>query len=279
MKTAINLILSVSLSLFVSQSALAQNQDNFTPNLTIGDGSGGRVWSQWKQSVRELPIETISVRLRKTKGGDDSYVNLRFEGGQTFENGKREYLRSGETKSLTWNVGDESARGKQLVLNAYKAEVFVEAVRVTYRTPMLPLSTSGGSISEDKDEVRPTKPNFPPGLDDSALNPNTARECKNQYFRRPRIEVEEARPSGGLFSDKQKVSGNVIGACIEEAGYFESGRLKERLNIPYTSSSKRYEFRIAVRTGRNGELRVYTTQGEEERVSVDELVQDTAPLF
>lgn len=282
MKTAIKLTISlVFFGLFLTEISIAQNQDNFTPNLTIGDGSDGRIWSQWRQSVRELPIEEIAIKLRKTKGGDEAFVNLRFEGGQTLESGKREYLKDNNTQNLTWVIGGESPRGKQLVLNAYKAEVFVEAVRVKYRAPILPPSSSGGSISgpdDDNDDIQPTKPNSP-ATDDYALDPNIARECKGQYFRRPRIEVEEARPSGGLFSDKQKISGNVIGACIEEAGYFESGRLKERIDIPYTSSFKRYEFRIGVRTGRNGELRVYTTQGDEERVSIDELVQDSAPLF
>lgn len=268
MKNTIKLATSFILLILFAEGVIAQSQDNFTPNIKIGDGSGGRVWAQWRQTVRELPIEEVGVRLRRVSGGNDAYVNLRYDGGQTFENGKRVYLKDGGVKNISWDISGISPRGKQLVLNIYKGEAVIEAVSVKYKAPFLkPNTSSGGLTSKPLPMKRPIRPTE----DDFTIDQAAAQECRENYTRRPRIEVGDSRPSGGLFSNKSRIKGNILGACIEEAGYFESGVLKDKFSIPYTSRFKRYPFEIQARTGRNGEVRVYTTQGDEVRIRVDEV--------
>ena len=117
-----------------SNSAEAERakSDFFEPRMTIGDGKDGRVWKNWRATTANYPIERVQVRLRKTKGGTDAYVNLRIDGGATFENGRRVRLNDNDTKTLSWSAGNVHPNGKQLVLNIYKGEAYVESVKVYY---------------------------------------------------------------------------------------------------------------------------------------------------
>ena len=50
---------------------------------------------------------------------------------QTFEGGRRVYLRHGDWETVTWNV-NEAPNGKELIFNAYDGEVLLRKVRVKY---------------------------------------------------------------------------------------------------------------------------------------------------
>ena len=103
--------------------------------------------------------------------------------------------------------------------------------------------------------------------------------CRRGRFRRPRIEIHKVKQSGGFFSGKYRISGSVQGACIEEAGYYESGRLKERFEIPMTDSFKRHEFQIRVKSGKRGEIRVYAADGSEDIIEVDQELSQQKSAF
>jgi len=88
----------------------------------------------------------------------------------------------------------------------------------------------------------------------------------------PEIEVAQIRQSGGLFSGKRRVSGSIKGACIEEAGYYEEGKLKNSFEIPFQNRFRRSQFEVQITSGKNGEIRVLTFDGTEEVIRVDELI-------
>ncbi len=101
--------------------------------------------------------------------------------------------------------------------------------------------------------------------------------CRQMRIRAPRIEIGRVRPTGGLFSGKYKLDGAVAGICIEEAGYYEKGRLKEKFNIPLSDRFLRVEFDLTVRSGERGEIRVFTSDGRAQSMTVDEAVQRYQP--
>ena len=255
--------------------------DHFQVNQTIGDGQKGRTYGRWRQTIKERPVERVTVALRRTAGSNDTYVNLRYKGGQTFENGKREYLRDGDLKALSWNVNNTNPQGKPLVLNVYKGAVHIQSVTVHYTQPRKhfdprlqprpkpPTHTvpRGGSDGGDYQQNNDDNDRYE---DEDEV----ARRCLNRRIRPPRIEVAKVRDSGGIFSGKLRVQGSIVGMCVEEAGYFEKGRLKERFEFPYTSRFKRREFSIQARTGRQGKIRVLTSDGKEEVVEIDDLARD-----
>lgn len=258
----------------LASTAFAEREHVYNVNELMGDGSSGRVWRQWEQNVGNDRVSRVYVRLRKKSGGGDTYVNLRFKSGGTFENGKRVYLKDNGSHEFGWIVND-SPNGRPLLLNVYKGEVVVEQVRVIF-------SKGASSSSSHVKNTRPShfpKPrrlpeNYNEGRD-LAVQGDGLQRCRGaDRIRRPRIEIGEVRPSGGLFSGKYRINGEIFGACIEEAGYFERTRLKDEFEIPLTDRARRYPFSIQVRSGRRGEIRVYNIEGDEDTIEVDELIQD-----
>ena len=253
-------------------------KDFFRLGYILADGKDGRVFRNWKQHVAERPIESISVSLRRVSGGDKVYVNLRYLGGKTFENGRRFYLRSDKTQTVSWNVDNEEPKKRPILLNAYKGDVFVEWVRISYQKNfsrpdrLSPRPAKPSSIlSSGQGSNRPSDPKDKDEYVHEKKSDQAARRrCRNQRVRQPRFEIIKLKPSGGFFSNKFRVEGIVFGACIEEAGYYEYGRLKKMFNIPLKDRYGRYEFSLRVRTGRQAELRAFTTNGRESLILVDE---------
>ena len=256
---------------------------NYPANLVIGDGKSGRSYGKWTQSLPERPVQSVSITVRRQSGGDGTFVNLRFGSGATFENGKREYLRGNGTMTLTWNVGGIAPNGQPLVLNAYDGEVFVQSARVAFVGGARPHYDDrddrggydegyGHSGHDDRqDSYHQDGPAFGNG--------DAAERCRRARIQRPRIEVGRVRPTGGVFSGKFKVEGSIYGACVQEAGYFEEGRLKESIRFPLDDRYNRQEFQITGRSGRRGELRVFTTDGRDDVVSIDEELRNSGGAF
>lgn len=250
--------------------------DFFSVRQSFSDGKGGRPFRKWIQQLPNRPVQRVTIVCSLQSGGAGTFVNLRYgENGNAFEGGKREYVRGGGLSTISWNVGGETPEGRPLVLNAYDGEVYVESVEVSYadggdsRPPYIP---------RDRDDYRDDDRDYdryddyrgdPRGGD-----PDGERACRGARVRPPRIEIGRVRASGGLFSGKYKLEGSLYGACIEEAGYFEEGRLKEPIQFPLTDRFNRQEFSFTVRSGRRGEIRAYTSDGREEIIPVDEVISN-----
>jgi hypothetical protein len=253
-------LLIISILFLFTQIAIASD---YTPQLIIGDGKSGRVFSQWKQLIDEKQVQNVTIRLQKRAGGNDTFVNLRFGRGDTFENGRRVYLTDTSMQTVTWNVA-AAPNGQELVLNAYNGEVYVESVRINY-----------DSIENENDKIptslKPTNETSHKGSVDENI---AYSRCRDARIRRPQIDIGRVRSSGGMLSSKYRLEGSIYGNCIEEAGYFENGRMKEEMSFPLDDRYQRQEFRVQVRSGMRGEIRAYTTDGRIEVIDVDEQIKD-----
>lgn len=241
-------------------SAAAAEVRNLPAGQTIGDGAKGRLFAKWYGNVGDEAVNTVTIRLRKIKGDKDAFVNLRFNDAPTLDNNKREYILDNATRTFVWRVNGERSAGRQLVLNAYNSEVVVESVTV---------DVQGRGPSRPTLGNRPTVP--PPGGSQNVGNYDAAyQNCRNMYrVGYPRVEIGRLSPSGNMFSGDQRASGSIFAQCVQEAGYFEYGQLKEKINFPMSDRYERMNFSVKVRSNRNGEIRVYTTDGQEAVVSVD----------
>lgn len=264
-----------------------QANETFRVGQVLGDGKSGRAYAKWSQRIQDRGVESVMAVVRRQSGGNGTYVNLRYGDDSTFENGKRVYLKDNRSQSVSWNVGGQAPGGRPLVLNAYDGEVVLESVEVRYQggssSPAItppqnpftpgpkPIPRPGHNYDDDDD-------NYHGGGYSSAesADPEALSRCRRAHdLRRPRIELGDMRPSGGLFSGKYKVRGNILGNCIEEAGYYENGRLKEKFEIPLNDRFQRKEFSVTVRSGRNGEIRVFNTRGDDDSIEVDREIQDS----
>jgi hypothetical protein len=246
-------------------------EDVFQVQDTFGDGSDGRIFKKWTKNIQDRPVERVEIILRRTQGSDSTYVNLRYGNDSTFENGKREHLRSTNITTKTWNVGGARPNGKQLVLNVYKGEVYIEEVRVVYQAVHVGLP---GRLESGSGRDRYDHDGGPDRYDrDGIPNERDAkRRCRRQDIRSPRIDIGRVRSSGGMLSGKYRIEGSLIGSCIKEAGYFEHGRMKKEFEFPLDDQFRREEFELRVRSGKAGEIRILTTDGQEDSISVDRLI-------
>ncbi len=265
----------LGLLLFATTPSVAFAED-YQVGYVVGDGKNGRVFRQWVQQVAETPIRRVSMTLRRHSGGKDTFVNLRFGRGDTFEGGKRIYLNGNDAQAVSWEVGNAVPRGEPLVLNAYNGEVYLERVRVEF--------AQGGATPRPR---QPVTPDFEPRTPFGSTTPRPSRDdrqalarCRNMYIAPPRIDLGELRPTGSLFSGKYKVEGSIRGVCIAEAGYFENGRLRESVEIPLSDLFSRREFKFKVQSGRRGEIRVTTIDGQENFIDIDSAIgRQSQPLF
>ena len=111
----------------------------------FSDGKGGRIWRQWRQSIPERTVERVEVVLTRVSGGDDTFVNLRYGDGETFEHGKQFHVRADQKETAAWEVSAPPL-GQPLVLNAYNGEVRVDKVIVYYDKP------GGAAIQRDVED-------------------------------------------------------------------------------------------------------------------------------
>ena len=263
------LTISIALSVFPAISSA----ETFQVDSVLSDGKDGRVWRQWREHLQEKGVQSVLVVLRKQSGGSDTFVNLRYGSNSAFENGKQVFLTNNIEQTVSWSVKGESPRGQPLVLNAYKGEVFVSQVIVQYvgdpavksPIPMSKPSESGPTAHTQASAVR----------NEAAV----LQQCKKMRVKAPRIELGQIKPQGGPFSGKHKAEGSVYGACIEEAGYYENGRMKQKIDFPLSERYQRKEFSFDVHTGKNGEIRVFTVSGREDVIYVDEEIANQRSVF
>lgn len=271
-----------------------QSNESFQVGRTLGDGNDGRTFAKWTQNIKEQGVTTVIASLRRQSGGSGTYVNLRYGNDGTFENGKRVYLKDNRPQSVSWSVGGEKPNGRPLVLNAYDGEVVLDSVEVRYSAggsgagitipPASPFTPGPkpiprpDGIHNDHDDDDDDHDNDHHGSyqdnDDNQDDSQVVARCRRSYdLRRPQIEISDMRPSGGLFSGKYKLRGSIRGNCIEEAGYYENGRLKEKIQVPLSDRFQRQEFSLSVRSGRDGEVRAFNTRGDEDSVEIDRQIQ------
>jgi hypothetical protein len=263
-------LLLIALLLGLSANAYAGSQDEeFKVARITSDGKNGRPFSQIRQKVAERPIASVTVRLQKQTGGNDTFVNLRFGSGQTFESGRREALTDTQSKTITWNLDGQTPNGQPLVFNAYNGEVYVHSLSVRYADSTEKEPERG----LERDRVFEKQDDRPHRSQRNAVDESESLASCRDNFRRvrpPRIEISELRASGGLFSGKYRLGGVISGQCIEEAGYYEQGRLKEKIEVPLSDRFNRTDFRVQVRSGRGGEIRAFLIDGTDESVFVDD---------
>jgi|GEM_PF-4601401 len=255
------LAILLSLGMVLHLTEKVQAQESFSPNMVIGDGKNGNAYAKWTESIKNQGVESVSASVRRLKGTNTTYVNIRFQDGLTFENGKRIYLTDDRSRIVTWNGGGQQSGGKPLTLMAYGGEVLLESIEIRYaRQAQAPHSGglgAGGAIVQ-------------PHAGSGHGSADALARCREIRTRAPRIELGRIRPVSGAFSGKYRVEGSVHGQCIQEVGYFENGRLKERIDFPLDDRFQRQEFEIRVQSGRRGELRAYTTDGRDESVDLDD---------
>lgn len=235
--------------LFVATFAQAQTRE-FRSNQVIGDGKEGRSFAKWQGEIGNAAVGKVTVKLQKRSGGSDTYVNLRFGDDDTLEGGKRQYLNDNSFQTISWDVGGEQSKNRPLILNAYNGEVLIELIKVDFIENTPP---TGGPLIPRPEE----------GSDQLTA-------CRELYrIGYPRIDIGKVKPTGNIFSGDQKVSGSIYAQCVQEAGYFEYGDLKEKIDFPLSDRFQRKSFSVKIRQQKNGEIRVYTTDGQEAVMSVD----------
>ncbi|MDY0145189.1 MAG: hypothetical protein RBS84_04260 [Kiritimatiellia bacterium] len=107
----------------VEASAKKKSSQTFEPNASLG---------QWRVTLEERVVKTITVEIQRVRGGKDTFINARFgRESQTFEGGRRIYVTSGDWETATWNV-NQAPNGKELILNGYNGDVLLRKVRVQY---------------------------------------------------------------------------------------------------------------------------------------------------
>ncbi len=244
-------LLFVLLQILLFTSAVFSQSREFRSGQIIGDGKEGRVFAKWFEDIGNAAIGKVTVKLQKRSGGRDAYVNLRFGDDDTLEGGKREYLDDNSFKTISWDVGGESSRNRPLVLNAYNSEVLIESVKVEFIENTPP---TGGPLT-------------PSPQNDTGDQLLACRELYRIGY--PKIEISKVKPTGNFFSGDQKVSGFIYAQCVQEAGYYEYGDLKEKIDFPLSDRFQRKAFSVKVRQQKNGEIRVYTTDGQEAVMSTN----------
>lgn len=230
-------------------TCLAQDEQSFSPNLTISDGKEGRVWKQWRQNVAERPVLYVTIVVHKTSGSSAS-LKLRFGASSGFENDREVILSDNKQNKITWDVSGAFPKGQPLVLNSYKGEVVVEQVVVVYSRE----ATSGVA---------------------KAVSP-TGQQCQTKD-KVLNIQPGKITRASGSASRLYKITGTIQGTCVVEAGYYENGELKQKINFPLSNSVKTQEFELNVKAGTNGEIRVQTSNGLEESYFVDEGIAGESP--
>ena len=275
--------------------ALAEQDQHIEVEQVLGDGKNGNVFRDWGANLREATISRVTAVVQRVRGGNDTYVNLRFGDGGTFDNGKRVPVGS-QTQEVSWNVGS-APNGKPLVLKAYSGEVLLKSLTIYFQDSIADAPRGrddrhgdtrdrdyrdrddrygdgrqgGNDYREDRNNY--DNRNSEPRDTRAPSDPELQRSCARGRYRGPELEVGSLQPTGGLFSGKYRFRGSAFGSCIEELAYFEEGRLKERVQFPFAERFQRQEFEVKVRSGRQGEIRVYSSNGGSDSVAIDRLLE------
>ncbi len=111
-------------------------------------------------------------------------------------------------------------------------------------------------------------------FDQKEENNDPVESCKLSHgTARPRIEVDYAKRVGSRRSTIFLIKGKIIGSCIDEAGYYEFGKIKEKFKIPLSDQLNRYEFHITSYEGVDGEIRVFSLDGRQDKVFIEDEIK------
>lgn len=268
----------------------------------LGDGVSGRVHAAWRHDTGDRRLLRVRVVARRQSGGADVFLKLGFgDGGEGFERDTRVYLRDGRSRTASWEVGASRANGRPLVLSVSNGEVLLESVTLEFisqpaATPARPgpsapaqpagpragssdsWTTPGGVLRGDVGSggALPEAPDARRVVPDSpgSGGEDIASRCREMLgVRKPVIQIDSVRlPAYGL-AGKYEIRGSIVSSCVQEAGYYEDGRLRDAFPFELEDRSRRREFIIVVEPGHNGEIRVYTVDGRQEYTSVDEVIR------
>lgn len=115
--------LAAMMVLPLDAEAKKKRSQTFEPNARIG---------QWRVSLEEREVKTITVEVQRVRGNDKTFMNARFgREGQTFEGGRRVYLRNTDWQTVTWQV-NQAPNGSELIFNAYDGDIMLRKVTVQY---------------------------------------------------------------------------------------------------------------------------------------------------
>ena len=95
--------------------------------------------------------------------------------------------------------------------------------------------------------------------------------CERREASAPEFIVRDVYPTD---RGTQVVRGTLEGECIDEAGYYEKGNLRDEIRFPFDDRERTRDFRVEIQPGKGGELRAYTRGGESEAVPVDDLIRE-----
>ena len=281
-----------AITVLLPSCALADNTDIFHDKVEISDGKNGRLWNQWSRAVGSETVLRVFATVKKVSGGNDTFINLRWGNGSAFENGKQVFLQNNKPFTAQWSV-NQRANGRPLVLNAYNGVVAIISVKVVYSDDLSSGNTPGQVIDARRSQTignrhrtddyqgrpahRPRNSHPNTGISVGSNRPRTndqqqLRLCQRGNYSTPNLEIHRSKTSGRLFSGKYRIKGSIAGSCIEEAGYYENGSLKQSFQIPYSARFQRQEFEVQVRSGRQGEFRVYTTNGASNSIDIDSYI-------
>lgn len=235
----------------------SDNTEVFKVRQLLQSGSG------WKKAIPEGRVDSIEAVLRRESGSTDTFVNLRFEGNETFENGKRVQIDWRNDRVVSWDVAGARSEGRPLVLNAYNGNIYVEEIRVHYQ--------------DDRREAHRSDREHLGRSAFRGVDGEIAERCRERQNREPQITIESIKSGSDFFASSSgefAVSGSVAGTCVQEVGYFEHGKLKSQIEMPVDDRFRRQDFEIKARTGRDAEIRAYTLDGQEDRVSIDHEIDE-----
>lgn len=272
--------------IFVSPASAQEAGYVFTEPRIIGDGQDGRLWRQEKISYPQgKELRGVEAKIRLRHGSRSAYMNARFEGKGTLEDGKRVKLRRGQTVHAAWNIRPEESldakkNRRSLVFNIYGGEAIIEEVRLVTseseatREPSLRPEQESNSSN---DFLRGSSASSSQDFSDNQLDLERCEKLGNRRgsFRRPKFELGRIRGSSSLFSGKYRLSGVITGACIEDAAYFEQGRRVKEFEIPFSSRFQRHSIDATVRGGRRGEIRILCYDGSQEVIEVDRMIRSS----
>jgi hypothetical protein len=105
-----------------------------------------------------------------------------------------------------------------------------------------------------------------------------ATQCTGEnlrYLRAPKVEVYDLRSRGNILGDKYRVKGVIEGTCVAEAGYYEDGRMVEKIPVSTTPEFKRFEFEVTIRgdSSRRPEIRAYSANGDRDEVELSRMTE------
>lgn len=113
-----------------------------------------------------------------------------------------------------------------------------------------------------------------PQAQEDNVDKNELEACKiSAGTSKPRIQVDLAKPVGSPYSTIYIISGKIVGSCIDEAGYYENGEIKQKFYIPLSTKLTKFNYNITTYKGLKAEVRVYSLDGRQDKLDIEEEIR------